>query len=379
MMSKCRFRSVVVVGQVLLALLVLSGCDVAGGGKAFEAKPPFLVSATDLAYGMRHGAMPMYWLDNNRVLVPGYAPLKLVDKTTQEARQYGPLGLYILDTRDNSYVRHADLSFYYSLCYNEGFITYTSQTDEQAGNRIQHEGPFGQEKPLPVNAEHNYRGDSQPYYAACPKIDPEKLLRPEHHDQRVSAWFLREQDGYVYVAKQRSPEERMVDRHNQDDPVKYYRKGQAEPIELPILAKEMRYSTKLSYSQYAGKYLIIPHMSKGKDIRDNDVSWPKGLPYPVYLLPTDGKLETIHIPYGTWHPERAFLTRKGLFWVSSSAPSTHSKQAGGWLLQDGKAVKLFDHLPEGAGVSPDGCKIAYAVNDYNRDTTEFVHVIDLCK
>jgi hypothetical protein len=103
------------------------------------------------------------------------------------------------------------------------------------------------------------------------------------------------------------------------------------------------------------------------------------MPIPIYLLSPDGKVETLQIPYGTWFPERAFLTRKGLFWISSSAPSTNSKQAGGWLLQDGKAVKLFDHLPEGAGVSPDGCKIAYAYNDYNRSTTEFVHVIELCQ
>jgi len=319
----------------------------------------------------------MYWLDNDRVLVPGYAPQKPDDKATQDAKQYGPLGLYILDTRNLSYVRHADLSDYYSLCYNQGFITYTNQTDEQAGNRIQNEGPFGQEQALSVNAEHNYGGEGQAYYAACPKVDREKLLRPEHRGQRVSALFLRETDGYIYIATQRSPDEWMVDRHNQDDPVKYYRTGQAEPIELPILAKETW--RRLSYSEYAGKYLLIPRTWEGRDIRDSEVSWPRNLPYKVYLLDPAGNVESIDIPYGTWRPEMAFLTRKGLFWVSSSAPSTNSKQAGGWLLQNGKPVKLFEHLPEGVGVSPDGCKIVYAVNDYNRDTVEFVHLIDLCK
>jgi hypothetical protein len=128
-----------------------------------------------------------------------------------------------------------------------------------------------------------------------------------------------------------------------------------------------------------GKYVLIPRTWKGRDVRNPENSWPKDQPIPIYLLSPDGKVETLQIPYGTWFPERAFLTRKGLFWISSSAPSTNSKQAGGWLLQDGKAVKLFDHLPEGAGVSPDGCKIAYAYNDYNRSTTEFVHVIELCQ
>lgn len=367
-----------VVRQALLFALaggVFSGCDYIAGGALSEKKTLYASTPTELVYGKRHGAMPMYWLDNDRVLVPGYAPLPAANATGQETRQYGPLGLYILDTRNNSYVHHADLSFYYSLCYNEGFITYTSQTDEQAGNRIQHEGPFGQEKPLPVNAEHSYGGDSFPYYAACPKIDPEKLLRSEHRGQRVSAWFLREQDGYLNLGISDEP----LKVRNPDDLVKYYRKGQAEPIDLPILAKEMLSTAKLTFSDYAGKYVIVPGNAKSRDMSNSVRSWPNGMPIPIYLLSTDGKVETIRIPYGTWFPERAFMTRKGLFWISSDAPSTNSKQAGGWLLQDGKAVKLFDHLPEGAGVSPDGCKIAYAYNDYNRSTIEFVHVIELCK
>ena len=360
---------------VVLAGGVLSGCDFIAGGALPEKKTPYAPTPTELVYGKRHGAMPMYWLDKDRVLVPGYAPLPATNAAGQEARQYGPLGLYILDTRNNSYVRHADLSQYYSLCYNEGFVTYTSNTDDKADNRIQHEGPFGREQALPVNAEHNFRGDSQPYYAACPKIDPKALLRPEHRGQRVSAWFLREQDGYLNLGISDEP----LKLRNPDDLVTYYRKGQAEPVELPILAKEMLSTAKLTFSDYAGKYVIVPGNAKSRDMSNYVTSWPNGMLIPIYLLSPDGKVETIQIPYGTWFPERAFLTRKGLFWISSNAPSTNSKQAGGWLLQDGKAVKLFDHLPEGAGVSPDGCKIAYAYNDYNRSTTEFVHVIELCQ
>jgi hypothetical protein len=86
------------------------------------------------------------------------------------------------------------------------------------------------------------------------------------------------------------------------------------------------------------------------------------------------------VPYGTWViPHMAWPTRQGLFLASSHAPSTNSLQAGGWLLKHGRMVKLFDHLVSAAGVSPDGCKIAYANNDFNPQTTEYVRVIDLCR
>jgi hypothetical protein len=96
------------------------------------------------------------------------------------------------------------------------------------------------------------------------------------------------------------------------------------------------------------------------------------------LLSPDGKVETLEIPYGTWLPYAAFLTRRGLFWVSNNAPSGHSRQAGGWIMKNGKVIKLFDQLVDAAGVSPDGCKIAYANNDFDPKTTEYVQVIDLC-
>ena len=63
----------------------------------------------------------LYWLDNDRVFVPGYAPDdKLLDENGKPKK-----GLYILDSRNNTYVRHADLGHYSRFCFNEGFVTYT--------------------------------------------------------------------------------------------------------------------------------------------------------------------------------------------------------------------------------------------------------------
>ena len=101
---------------------------------------------------------------------------------------------------------------------------------------------------------------------------------------------------------------------------------------------------------------------------------------PVYLISPTGDVQTISVPYGTWvPPHMAVPTKQGLFIASSNAPSTNSRQAGGSLLKDGRMINLFDHLVDAAGVSPDGCKIAFAYNDFNPETTNYTQVIDLCR
>jgi hypothetical protein len=167
----------------------------------------------------------------------------------------------------------------------------------------------------------------------------------------------------------------------QETPVKLYRPDKPGPMELPILSKELGLSSELAYSQYLGRYVIVPGTwRERRDMRNNSESWRRGQPMPVYLLSRDGDVQTIDVPSGTWvTPHMAWPTRQGLFLASSNAPSTNSLQAGGWLLKDNRMIKLFDHLVSAAGVSPDGCKIAYANNDFNPQTTDYVRVIDLCR
>lgn len=112
-------------------------------------------------------------------------------------------------------------------------------------------------------------------------------------------------------------------------------------------------------------------------MQESQPSWTKDEPVPIYLISPDGTVETIEIPPGIWHPHAVYPTREGLFWVSNDT-RTNSRDAGGWLLKDGKVTKLFDQLVDGAGVSPDGCTIVYANNDFNPKTTEYVQAIDLC-
>lgn len=368
MLSKCRLRTVVVVGQVLLAVLALSGCDVlqniglTGQDQKFETK------SSGLGFGKRIGVSPIYWLDNDRALFPGYANEKRIGPDGKEV--WTPPGIFIWDTKGNTYVRHADLQRgHWFLCFNRGFLGYSTDGDMRGEQKVIKAGMLGQEKELSRSVPWKLH----PELDQCD--DPVAEIRPDHRGASVA--HLRPQDGYIYVGPYRDDSPGILLRP--DEPVHFFQAKKDDRLPLSILAKELDSNFKLSYSAYADRYIIVPGNARSRDMTKSDRSWPRGQPIPIYLLSPGGKLETIEIPYGTWYPAAAFMTRRGLFWVSNDAPSTNSKQAGGWLLQDGKMTKLFEHLIDGAGVSPDGCKIAYAYNDYNRSTTEFVHVIELCQ
>ncbi len=373
--EKRRLR-LVATSLALLVTMVLAGCDGGGPFGLFGTKSPWPVTESRLAYGTRFEGDPIYWLDNDRVLIPGYERHADVPVGKEAPGTFTSLGLYVWDTRTNSTTRHSDLSQHYSLCYNDGFITYTT-SDENGRKRHQSEGVFGKELPLPVDARPSF--DAQPAYSMCPRIDPEKRLRPEHVGRHVPARFLKEEDGYLSAGESREPGS-PIPRERLNDTVKLYRPDGSEPVSLPIISKEVFFGTKLTYSQFAQRYVLVPHTSRNGSPNSDSVVWPDKQPMPVYLISPIGDVQTMSVPYGTWvPPHMAVPTKQGLFIASSNAPSTNSKQAGGWLLKDGRMIKLFDHLVDAAGVSLDGCKIAYANNDFNPKTTEYVRVIHLCE
>lgn len=364
----------------LLATTLLAGCD---GGGLFGTKSPWPIIESRLAYGTRFEGDPIYWLDNDRVLVPGYERRADVPVGKEAPGTFGSIGLYVWDTKKNTYERLSGLRPRYTLCYNDGFIVYTPLSegeDEEATYRVR-EGSIGQEKEKllsPTSTPIDYdRG--QPAYAACPRIDPDKRLRPEHVGRHIPARFLKVEDGYISAGEPRIAGD-PIPRERLNDAVNLYRPGGSEPVALPIISKEVFFGTKLTYSQFAQRYVLVPHTSRNGNPNSDSVVWPDKQPMPVYLISPTGDVQTISVPHGTWvPPHMATPTKQGLFIASSNAPSTNSRQAGGWLLKDGRMVKLFDHLVDAAGVSPDGCKIAFSYNDFNPKTNNYTQVIDLCR
>lgn len=355
----------------LATTFFVAGCDAGAVSNWFGTKPPYPVKGSTLAFGGRIGVSPIYWVDNDRMLFPGYAVDKRKNADGTEALHGTPPGVYIWDTKNNTYARHADLNDpMWFLCFNKGFIAYSvgnTGRDEYGTKYIVKAGMLGQEKQL--------RTDIQ--WAKNPELEqchePEVEVRPEHRNAGV----LRLRPEHGYIVTRLSPDQ-VANARIQNTPVEFYRPGQTKPIVLPILPKETFHVE--PYSESAQKYLIIPSAPKSWDINGRGGPWPAGTTKPIYLLSPEGHIETIQVPSGPWQGmNNAYLTVKGIFIVSNNAVGANSKNAGGYLLHDGKVTKLFDHLVDGAGVSPDGYKIAYANNDFNPKTTEYVQVIDLCQ
>lgn len=340
-------------------------------GGLMEAKPPYPVTESKLLVGRQIGVQKIYWLDNDRALLPAHALVPLKTADGQDKITSTPLGIYIWDVKRNSYTRHADLYDTPRLFqYDHGEIAYKIDDPKDGhGTFVAMVGKMGEEKRLTLSGG----------FANHPELEPSKGpgWRQRSYESGVVdlIYVLPPQKGHIYVAH--GEPGREVNAATQNYRVKLYRPGKAEPIELPILAKEWDAGAKFTYSEYLQKYVLVPATWRARDLANNNRSWPKDEPYPVYLISPDGKVETITIPPGYWYPSAAYPTREGLFWVSNNTEK-NSRDAGGWLLKDGKVIKLFDQLVDGAGVSPDGCTIAYANNDFNPKTTEYVQAMELC-
>ncbi|MEN6585776.1 MAG: hypothetical protein ABFE02_06965 [Sulfuricella sp.] len=325
-----------------LSVLGLYGCDANQAGNWFGTKSPYPVKSSGLLFGGNISFSPIYWLDNDRVLLPGYSRKhpQSTDGTDPATKGFG---VYIWNTSNNTYVRHADFNTpRWFLCFNKGFIAYSigSQGEEDRGSKyILKAGMLGHEKRLPTEIFWKFH----PELKQC--HEPKAEVRPEHRGGGID--FLRAEDGYLYAGAATASEGHYtINAQNQNEPVKFYQPGRAEPISLPILPKETFQVE--TFSEYGRKYLIIPSRPKSRDFSSSDESWPPGTPKPIYLLSRDGTVETIEVPAGPWVTmDAAYITAKGIFIVSNNAVGANSSNAGGWLLHDGKITKLFDQLVDG--------------------------------
>lgn len=411
----CGVSSFYTRGVVVFVVLALVGCGAnnqsqdghkVGGPTGTMA--PFPVTTSGLAFGTSSGLEKVFWLDNDHALLPAYAVEHHKGPDGKDVLSAPPLGIYIWDVKQNTYTRYADLVPYPRLFqYDHGNIAYMIEnTDPLHGVISVMVGKMGEEKRITIEGAGihpelepskgpNMTLRKEPIGDDTKIMNAYALLQRNGHwpaswgepkTKNVHFYALLPQHGYIYLSTTTAVGD-PVDSTNQNDHVKLYRPGGAQPIELPILVKEMGTSAYLIYSDYLGKYVLFPHMPASHDLRPYEIGqgWADNEPFTVYFISPDGAVETQKIPPGFWQPAGpVYPTRQGLFWASNDTRGHAgggvllNKNAGGWLLHDGKMIKLFDHYADGAGVSPDGCTIVYANNDHNPKKTKYVQAIHLC-
>jgi hypothetical protein len=355
-------------GGLLLVLLAAFKPELTGRLLGFG--PAFPIEKSTLIFGSTIGFKPIYWLDNDRALFPGYAVTPIHSDNTKQQYSVTPPGVYVWNIKTNTYERHADLQApLWFMCFNEGFIAYSIAGGDGADDQLTvMAGEFGQEKLL--SPDILWR--KNPELRRCDVL-PQRDLSP---DQTNYAFTLRPGDGKIIVTSPAKPTY-LFNVEKQNNNIILINQNN-NSIELPILAKEVWHSDNIKYSAFSNKYTIIQNLS-----RDNDITYQKprsGIaPVPVYAISPDGTVETYEIPPGIWYPTAVFLTRRGLFWVSNEAPHAAWHMAGGFLLHEGKVTRLFKGLVDAASVSPDGCRIAYQTSDRGTSSTAYVSAIDLCE
>ncbi|MBV8209157.1 MAG: hypothetical protein JO133_03745 [Burkholderiaceae bacterium] len=379
-----RFRdigSAAVATMLVGATLALAGCDRSSAQLAQalrETQPPYPIVSSGLVFGFRMvGPDPVYWLDDDHVLFPGYEVIPPKGPFGHGRGELSEPGLYVWDIKTNMHVRHASLeSPMWKLCYSDGYIFYSTRHGDNNVSLDRYAGPFGQEELL-VN---DPTGAPAPEGRKCfdSKWPRESYQRTA--SGAVGTILLRPGDGEIeFGGGTKLP--RLVDRQNQMLPIRLIRTESSTPIELPIVSKEVTSFAggEVSFAPFLNRYVLVAATPRSRDVFDPEVPWPANQPVPVYLIAPDGKVAVEELPAGIRKPSRVFPTRAGLFWVSNDAPSGNSLQAGGWLLKDGKPQKLFDHIVTAAGVSPDGCRIVYAVNDFSASHFRFLTAINVCQ
>lgn len=168
-----------------------------------------------------------------------------------------------------------------------------------------------------------------------------------------------------------------------------YRSGATEGVQLLIRRRAL--SSHFSYEPYRKAYLISS--AAYRDAITGEVRtftpWPKGKPFPVWWLTSEGKTTEIQIPFSPFlesSASRGFLAVKdGIFaWSHAIAPRGGPGDAGGYLFQEGTIRKLITGMLHRPAISQDGCKVAFVhdpefpTDQANRSTVK-VKVIDLCE
>jgi hypothetical protein len=179
-------------------------------------------------------------------------------------------------------------------------------------------------------------------------------------------------DGFVDFGEQKTA--------MQNTPVRLYRfdERQEEGIELPFGRRDI--GRRFPYYAFRGAYFVESHYYVHPR--------PQSVPYPVFWLHRDGRIEKIlDIPWGPWRSSASFFpfpTRIGVVMASSNFNVRNSNDlahAGLYLsTREGRVEKLLKAWIEGLGVrvSPDGCKIAFTYAPVVTRKNNLLQAMDLC-
>ena len=320
----------------------------------------------DIVEGSTQEQRGIVWLDNTRIMFKGHL---LRDK----GHKYD-VAIYLWDIDRNEVVRYADGD---RLCYADGTLYLSEPTvwtrpngsaePRQFSQRYRY-GTLGKERPGLCTGDGRGRsegciGKLDMSCKPTSSADQVALLGP---DSKVVV-NLRSGDGLIAakpsvdkLLHRKLPYEELVRLSRQSIVLVNQHYPNGKP--LPIQEVEKVGSGFTAYSQYKQRYILVGAIPKDGP-PGNFNNWPVDLPQPVYIMNTDGGVETTAIPkLQDWTAiHLAMPSQRGLVYWGS-----HGRTGGGLFLYDGQRNDALDRGQlRTFAVSGDGCKVAYAIiGDY---------------
>ena len=299
----------------------------------------------------------IFWVSDEEVLFVGYGTLGRA--TEGHAAEIGDYQMSIWNVRSNAVrVLHEFAEGGPYPCFSEGHLLVRVRAQGQLQSYY---GDKDSIRKMATNREF--------HEMFCRPVQDVPVL-PRWTRERDVVWLQKVDAGFVDFGERAKGTEH--------GPVRFHRHGSSERegILLPVGRRDIR----RSFPYYAFKdaffvestYLHLPR--------------PEGVPYPVYWLYRDGRLEKIlDLPWGPWRSRGSSWpvpTKRGIVIISHNANPRNAadlRYAGLYLVTSGSVKKILTGWIQATAVSPNGCWLAFDVADRISRRANVLKAVDLCR
>jgi hypothetical protein len=296
----------------------------------------------------------LFWINNEEVLFLAVRVLADASTPGKEELNYT---VSRWNTRSGEILKVRDLGEDPPrICYYDGQVLY--QVRRRDGSFVAYHGKLGE----PERAV-----DSRQYGRnLCRPLD-EIPKTPDWMKDREARRLGRINDGFIDFGERQ--------KWLENTPVRLYRYGESREEGKPLPFGRREISWRFPYYEFKNAYFV-----------ESDY-WvhprPKEIPYPVFWLYLDGRVERIaDIPWGPWRSNASFFVfpvRPGIVMYSHNARNeVDIAHAGLYLLRGGTVERVVKGWVGGAVVAPDGCKLTFTYAPNMTSQSSVLKAMNLC-
>lgn len=298
------------------------------------------------------------WADNERFVFKGVLPSE-----RDQTELASPL-IKIWDTAKNSVTPYKNLRH---ACFKDRKIRYAEKGNEpeKSGKYVWWEGPLGKERRF-EKANEPRTSDSEFRFATRPKspfhcgLIFRDELDPPTKDASRNFIVLRDGDGYLDIGTNLVGKRREEQEFGRKILWYHPRVPQGKELNIPLA-----YDFGLTlprYSSFANNYVLVPSAPSAKTEKGGES---------IYYVLNPGSLTAERrsvprfAPSGGFTQGRIEFGKVGVVFTGSGDP--WHQWAGIYLFSDGKVTRIERGSMTDLNVSPDGCKVAYAIQTRNTE------------